>query len=567
MHCNHISNDDNFSTSKPSKILKSPHCPPTYPYLESSVLTEEHKCFLASVSKLNEPTSYEQACQDIDWIAAINKELQALEDNNTWTIMPLPQNKKPIGSKWVYKVKLKSDGTIERFMARLVAKGYNQTYGIDYLNSFSPVAKVVTVRILLSLSASNNWFLHQLDINNAFLHGYLEEEVYLIPPQGYHKAKEGEVCKLNKSLYRLKQASRQWHIEFCNKILSFGFKQSAHDHCLFVKGEGSDFMALVVYVDDVLITGPNEALIKQVKEQLHDAFTIKDLGEASYFLGIELLKTDKGLYVNQRKYVMDILADVGLTGVKPAPTPVMKNVSFCADQGKFLQDPKKYRRLIGRLLYLNFTRPDISYAVQQLSQFLHSPTDVHWKAALHVLKYLKSCPSKGLFFGKGSSPMNITAYSDSDWASCKDTRRSLTGYCIFLGKSLVSWKTKKQKTVSRSSCEAEYRSLAATVCELLWISFILRDLKVSFKIPISLWCDNKAAIHITENPIFHERTKHLDIDCHLVRDLYKSGFIVPQHISTTRQLADLFTKGLCNPQFQFLLSKMNLDDIHHQGSS
>lgn len=219
------------------------------------------------------------------------------------------------------------------------------------------------------------------------------------------------------------------------------------------------------------------------------------------------------------------------------------------------------------MLYLNFTRPDISYVVQQLSQFLHSPTEVHWKAAIHVLKYLKGCPSKGLFFGKNTFPIEITAFSDSDWASCKDTRRSLTGYCIFMGNSMISWKTKKQKTVSRSSCEAEYRSLAATVCELLWISYILRDLNVQFKTPIGLWCDNKSAIHITENPIFHERTKHLDIDCHLVRDQYKLGFITPQHVSTNKQLADLFTKGLCNPQFQFLLSKMHLNDIHQPNAS
>lgn len=219
------------------------------------------------------------------------------------------------------------------------------------------------------------------------------------------------------------------------------------------------------------------------------------------------------------------------------------------------------------MLYLNFTRPDISYVVQQLSQFLHSPTEVHWKAAIHVLKYLKGCPSKGLFFGKNTFPIEIIAFSDSDWASCKDTRRSLTGYCIFMGNSMISWKTKKQKTVSRSSCEAEYRSLAATVCELLWISYILRDLNVHFKTPIGLWCDNKSAIHITKNPIFHERTKHLDIDCHLVRDQYKLGFITPQHVSTNKQLTYLFTKGLCNPQFQFLLSKMHLNDIHQPNAS
>lgn len=317
----------------------SPHTPPTFPYVESEKLTSCHESFLTSVSLIKEPSSYDEACENVEWIKAMQTELKALEDYETWTIVPLPPNKKPIGSKWVYKVKMYPDGTVERFKARLVAKGYNQVYGIDYVDSFSPVAKIVTVRILLSLSTSNDWPLHQLDINNAFLHGFLDEEVYLTPPQGYSKAKEGQVCKLNKSLYRLKQASRQWHLEFCNKIIEFGFKQSQHDHCLFVKGEGEEFIALVVYVDDVLITGPKLEKIDEVKEYLHKAFTIKDLGQASYFLGVELLKTNNGLYVNQRKYVLDILGDAGLSGVKPACTPSAKNAQLCSDKGALLQDP------------------------------------------------------------------------------------------------------------------------------------------------------------------------------------------------------------------------------------
>ena len=232
-----------------------------------------------------------------------------------------------------------------------------------------------------------------------------------------------------------------------------------------------------------------------------------------------------------------------------------------------MEELEKYKKLVGKLLYLNFTRPDISHVVQKLIQYLNCPTDVHWKAAIHVLKYLKGTPLKGLFFESKNEDITISAFSDSDWASCKDTRRSLTGYCIFLGSSLISWKTKKQNTVSRSSCEAEYRSLASTVCELLWVSYILRDMDIKMKIPVTLWCDNKAAIHITENPIFHERTKHLDIDCHLVRDQFKLGFVKPKHVSTKEQIEDIFTKSLCYPQYQKLVSKLNLKDIHQQGST
>lgn len=310
MHCNTID-----ATTSNTKQFTSPHFPPTYPYYHSDLLTQTHKSLLSTISQIQEPTSYNEACRNEEWIKAMNKELDALENNQTWTVMPLPQNKKAIGSKWVYKVKLNPDGSVERYKARLVAKRYNQIYGIDYLDSFSPVAKVITIRILLALSTSRGWLLNQLDINNAFLHGFLDEEVYLQPPQGYGKAKKGEVCKLNKSLYGLKQASRQWHLEFCNKLLEIDFKQSSHDHCLFIKGERDNFIALVVYVDDVFIPVPNEILIQEVKKQLHETFTIKDLGVASYFLGIELLKTEKGLHVNQRKHVMDILVDDGLTRV------------------------------------------------------------------------------------------------------------------------------------------------------------------------------------------------------------------------------------------------------------
>ncbi|CAA0829552.1 cysteine-rich RLK (RECEPTOR-like protein kinase) 8 [Striga hermonthica] len=208
------------------------------------------------------------------------------------------------------------------------------------------------------------------------------------------------------------------------------------------------------------------------------------------------------------------------------------------------------------------TRPDITYAVQQLSQFVSAPLDTHWTAAVHVVRYLKSCPSLGLFYSSQTS-LSLQAYSDADWGSCQDSRRSLTGYCVFLGSALIAWKTKKQVTVSRSSAEAEYRALSSTVCELQWLSFLLHDLVVSVDVPIPLWCDNQAALHIVANPVFHERTKHLDIDCHLVRNQYKAGFVIPKKISSALQLADIFTKSLGVSVFNALRFKLGLIDLHH----
>ncbi|KAL0463232.1 UNVERIFIED_CONTAM: Retrovirus-related Pol polyprotein from transposon RE1 [Sesamum latifolium] len=320
------------------------------------------------------------------------------------------------------------------------------------------------------------------------------------PPEGY-PVLSGHVCKLRKSLYGLKQASRQWNQELTSKLLSFGFSQSRHDHCLFVKGAGNDFIALIVYVDDILVTSPSDVLIAAVKAYLHDLFTIKDLGLACYFLGLQIARLSAGTSLTQTKYVQDILSDTGLLNAKAATTPLPQGIKLTATGGAVLSDPEPYRRLVDRLLYLGFTRPDISYGVQQVSHFLQHPCENHWQTALHVVRYLKGTPTTGLFFPSSNS-LRVQAYCDADWASCLDSRRSVTGFCVFLGGVLISWKTKKQTTVSRSSAEAEYRSMGVTVCEVLWISYLLGDFGIPISAPIPLFCDNRAALHITANPVF-----------------------------------------------------------------
>ena len=514
--------------------------------------------FSANISSISKPTSYKQTSHDTHWLQAMEIELNALEQNHTWDLTYLPPGKSPIGSKWVYKTKLHPDGTVDRFKARLVAKGYHQIEGIDYNYRFSPVAKLVTVRLFFTIATTKAWHIHQLDINNAFLHGHLHEEVYMLPPDGHTKAAPGQVCRLRRSLYGLKQASRQWNLEFCSKLTQFGFTQSAHDHCLFIKRSSTSFLALPVYVDDTLITGTNEVDILHVKRFLHSVFSIKDLGYAKYFLGLEIARSPKGMFLHQRKYVLDILTDVGLLHAKTASTPMQRGHKFSTNS-PLMGEPDLYRRLIGRLLYVTMTRPDITFVIQQLSQHVSAPREDHWDAAFYLLRYLKLSPSTGIFISSNND-LNLSAYCDVDWASCSETRRSLTGYCIFLGQTLVSWKIKKQATVSRSSTEAEYRSLASTVYELLWISYILRDFDITVPLPIPIWCDNQAALHIVANPVFHERTKHLDIDCHLVRDQFKLGFIHPQYIPSRFQVADLFTKALATPHFSFLCSKLGLFD-------
>ncbi|CAA0820188.1 cysteine-rich RLK (RECEPTOR-like protein kinase) 8 [Striga hermonthica] len=484
-------------------------------------------------------------------------EIEALEKNCTWELTTLPAGKKAIGCKWIYKIKRKADGTVDRFKARLVAKCYNQIEGVDYFDIFSPVAKLVTVRIFICMATLRNWKLFQVDVNNAFLHGFLHEEVYMHPPLGYKKAEKGQVCKLKRSLYGLKQASREWNTELCKKLALFGLTQSAFDHCLFTMESDGEFLAVLIYVDDVLLTGSSITLIDQFKLFLDQEFSIKDMGLAKYFLGVELHSSTEGTLLCQHKYVLDLLGDMHMLDCSPAATPLPHGMKLQVVDGDLLLQPDLYRRLIGRLLYLNLTRPDITYATQQLSQFVTAPCSSHWKAAMHVLRYLRGTPSLGLFYPATSS-FNLEAYSDADWAACKDTRRSITGYCMTLGGCLISWKSKKQQTISKSSAEAEYRALSSTVSELLWISYIAKDLLIPISLPIPLWCDNKAALHITANPVFHERTKHLEIDCHLVRNKFKDGFVRPCYVSSKLQLADIFTKVLTGGQFHLLASKLGL---------
>ncbi|XP_019246414.1 PREDICTED: uncharacterized protein LOC109226066 [Nicotiana attenuata] len=348
---------------------------------------------------------------------------------------------------------------------------------------------MVTVRTVIAVAASKGWPLFQMDVNNAFLQGDLCEKVYMQLPQGFHSQGESKVCRLLKSLYGLKQASRQWNINLTHTLLQAGFTQSPYDHSLFTKRDKVDIVIVLVYVDDLLISGSNSSLIQEAKETLHRNFKMKDLGELRYFLGIEVMRSNKGILFNQRKYAFQLISEVGLSACKPVSTPMKQNhklttVEYDKHAGNVndaeLQEAGSYQKLIGKLLYLTTTRPDISFVVQVLSQFMQHPKEPHMEAALRVVKYVKGRPGLGILL-KGEATDELTAYCDSDRAACPNTRRS--------------------------SEEAEYRSMAAAVAELIWMKGLLEELGNKVKEPIHLHCDSKPALQIAANPIFHERTK------------------------------------------------------------
>jgi len=381
----------------------------------------------------------------------------------------------------------------------------------------------------------------------------------LIPP-GVPQSHPNQVCKLHKSFYGLKQASGKWYEKLTSVLLQQNYTQASSDHSLFIKQTDISFTIILVYVDDVILAGNSITEFTTMKSILHDKFKIKDLGQLKYFLGLEVSHSSKGISLCQRKYYLDLLDDSGLIGAKLVSTPSDPNIKLHHDSSPPYLDIPSYRRLIGRLLYMNTTRPDITF-ITQLNQFLTNPSQVHYNVGMRVLKYLKGCPGSGIFFPRDSD-LHIQGFSDADWAGCKDTRKSISGRCFFIGKSLVSWRTKKQLTMSRSSSKAEYRALASASCEMKWLLYLMKDLKIQCTKKPVIYCDNLSAIHVAANPVFHERTKHLEIDCHIVKEKVQAGVLKLLSVSSKDQVADFFTESLLPQPFNNLLSKLGMVNIY-----
>ncbi|KAH9668128.1 retrovirus-related pol polyprotein from transposon RE1 [Citrus sinensis] len=461
------------------------------------------------------------------------------------------------------KTKYNTNGSVSKYKAQFVAKGFHQTAGVYYSETYSPVVKSSTVRVILSLAVMQGWNIRQIDINNAFLNGDLIEDVYMQQPEDF-VLEGGYICKLNKALYGLKQAPRAWYDKLKGCLTDWNFTNSKADTSLFIRHDIKGIILVLIYVDDVLVTGPDSVLLEAFITNLSKVFALKDLGLVSYFLGIEVSYTDHGMHLSQTKYIKDLLAKASMQNCKETETPFSTGYKLERAAkgllGAEFENPTLYRSIVGGLQYLILTRPDIAYSVHKLSQYLSAPTLQHWLACKKVLRYLQATITHGLYIQQEGTleTIGLTGYSDADWACDIDDRKSIGAYCIFLGNNLVSWSSKKQAIVAQSSTESEYRALSAASSELTWLQSLFFELKI-IKLPTPvLWCDNQGAGDLAKNPVFHSKSKHIELDVHYIRDKVLNKELEVRYIPTEEQVADVLTKPLSFPKFSYFRSKLNV---------
>jgi hypothetical protein len=491
----------------------------------------------------------------------MEEEMRSIHDNQTWELTTLPAGHRAIGLKWVFKVKKDPAGLIVKHKARLVAKGYAQRQGVDFDEVFAPVARLETVRLLLALAAHSGWQVHHMDVKSAFLNGELEEEVYVQQPPGFADAKHGgHVLKLHKALYGLRQAPRAWNAKLHDSLQSLGFERCPLEHALYRRGGCDNFLLIGVYVDDLIITGSDAEEIAKFKEQMHGMFRMSDLGLLSYYLGIEVEQRDGHITLSQASYALKVLEAAGMQDCNLCHTPMDTRLKIGKHNGGDAVDATKYRSIIGSLRYLVNTRPDLAFAVGFASRFMEAPGVHHWALVKQILRYLKGTIRYGCRYSAGSAP-NLVGYSDSDHAGDVDDRKSTSGIVFFLGSSIITWGSQKQKVVAQSSCEAEYIAAATAATQAVWLSRVLGAVLGKEPDKMKLYVDNLSAIALCKNPVFHDRTKHIDTRYHYIRECVEKGMVDVLHVGTHDQLGDILTKALPRAKFVEMRQRLGIIEV------
>ncbi|KAL4317979.1 hypothetical protein GQ457_18G008540 [Hibiscus cannabinus] len=499
------------------------------------------------------------------WMAAMVEEMESLRKNQTWELVRLPEGKKAIGCKWVYKRKLAvSEKEGEKFKARLVAKGFSQQKGVDYDEIFSPVVRHTSIRAVLALVASSDLHLEQMDVKTAFLHGDLEEQIYMQQPEGFTQSgDEHLVCRLKKSLYGLKQSPRQWYKRFDSYMIQIGYKRCEYDCCVYVKSlDDGSFIFLLLYVDDMLIAAKNMHDVVGLKALLSQEFDMKDLGAAKKILGMKIHRdrSSRKLWLSQQSYVEKVLDRFGMSNAKPVSTPLANHFKLsselCPKTDKECEEMAKvpYASAVGCLMYaMVCTRPDLAHVVGHVSK----PGRRHWEAIKWIFRYLKGTVGHGIVFGSQQHDPLVVGYVDSDYAGDLDDRRSTTGYVFTLGGGPICWKSTVQPIVALSTTEAEYMAVAEAAKEALWLIGLVKELGLE-QGGVQLHCNSQSAIHLAKNQVYHARMKHIDVRFHKIRELIASDEILLQKVHTANNAADMLTKTVVTDKFKHCLGLLNV---------
>jgi len=539
--------------SKSSRISKDhPLWQITTPFDKRSLRSHVNLfCSTNAFISLVEPKTIKEALNEPEWIVAMQEELNQFERNKVWRLVPLPNHKHAIGTRWVFRNKLDDEGAVTRNKARLVAQGYNQQEGIDYDETYAPVARIEAIRLFIAYAAHKGFKLFQMDVKTAFLNGYLQEEVYVKQPPGFEDSNNpNHVYALDKALYGLKQAPRAWYDRLTQFLLANGYRRGAIDRTLFLLEQDGEILAVQVYVDDIIFGSTNPALVEKFKDLMSSEFEMSMIGELSFFLGLQVVQTPEGTKIHQQKYIKELLKKFGMESSKSSTTPISPNNKINADVDGKAVDPTKYRGMIGSLLYLTASRPDIMFSVCLCARYQANPKESHIAQVKRIFKYLKGMDHLCLWYPRNCA-FDLVGYTDADLARHLVDRKSTSGTAQFLGPCLISWASKKQNSVATSTAEAEYVAAASCCSQILWLKQQLKDFGISLStVPIK--CDNTSAINIAKNPVQHSRTKHIDIRHHFLRDNVEKGFIRMDHCRTEDQIADIFTKPLDRSPFEHL---------------
>ncbi|KAG0448351.1 hypothetical protein HPP92_027876 [Vanilla planifolia] len=482
----------------------------------------------------------------------MNDELVQFERNQVWDLVPRPNDKTIIGTKWVFKNKVDENGEVIRNKARLVAKGYCQIEGVDVDETFAPVARLEAIRLLLAYACHKGFKLYQMDVKSAFLNGYINEEVYVEQPPGFEiHDKLDHVYKLKKALYGLKQAPRAWYERLCIFLTSNGFHRGKIDNTLFVQNSTEGQLVCQVYVDDIIFGASNVEMCMKFADLMKNEFEMSMMGELTFFLGLQVKQTSEGIFISQTKYLIGLLKKFGFESMKSRKTPISTSTIISKDETGKSIDTKLFRGMIGSLLYLTASRPDIVFSVGLCARFQANPKESHLQAIKHIFKYLIGTKTLGLWYPRCESGFDLIAYTDADFAGSKTDRKSTSGMCQLVGGSLISWDSRKQNCVALSTTEAEYIAAGSCVAQVLWLKQQLLDYGLEFS-QIPIFCDNSSAICLSKDPVQHSRTKHIELRYHFIREHVQKKEIQLSFVPSSAQMADIFTKPLPTDVFHRL---------------